>query len=118
MNFFSENKIITEEHEQFDMRQIPELQTRLDRYMDGMYGMIVDVRMIGWMYDNISEAENELRKWETRHPNDCHRVSSEPLSLRITLPIDCNYNKTVHDNYYKNKVPAPQKKKWKNRKKM
>lgn len=117
MHFFRETQVDIIEYEQFDMRQIPDPQTRLDRYMDGMFNDIVTSKMIAWMYNDLEHAENELKIWESMHPNDCHRVSSEPLSLRISITIDKNYKKKIHDDYYRGKVPLLQKRKFKRRKK-
>lgn len=85
-------------NEQFDLRSIPDPQTRLDRYMDGMYGEIVSPEKVSWLFfwDPV-QANDELVKWESRHPKDCHRISSNPIQLRITLPIDRNFNKIIHE---------------------
>ena len=86
------------EHEQFDLRQIPDPQTRLDRYMDGMYGEIVSPEIVSWLFfGDFIKAGDELVRWEARHPKDCFRISSNPIQLRIILPIDRNYNKIIHE---------------------
>ncbi len=84
--------------EQFDLRSIPDPQTRLDRYMDGMYGEIVSPLKVSWLFfGDFIQANDELIKWESRHLKDCFRISSNPIQLRIILPIDRNYNKIIHE---------------------
>ena len=98
------------EHEQFDLREIPDPQTRLDRYMDCMYGEIVSPEKVSYLFfGDFIQANDELIRWESRHPKDCFRISSNPIQLRITLPIDKKYNEIVHA---KNVNMAVQKKSW------
>ena len=83
--------------ETFDLRQIPDPQTRLDRYMDGMNGEIVSPEKVSWLFfDNFVQANDELIRWESRHPNDCFRISSNPIQLRISIPMDEKYNRIFH----------------------
>lgn len=49
-------------------------------------------------YD-IVKADEYLRNWAIRHENDCHIVSNNPLTVKITLtPADTkNYNKNMRE---------------------
>ena len=83
--------------ETFDLRQIPDPQTRLDRYMDGMNGEIVSPEKVSWLFfDDFVQANDELIRWESRHPKDCFRISSNPIQLRISIPMDEKYNRIFH----------------------
>ena len=83
--------------ETFDLRQIPDPQTRLDRYMDGMNGEIVSPEKVSWLFfDDFVQANDELIRWESRHPKDCFRISSNPIQLRISIPVDEKYNRIFH----------------------
>ncbi|MHB1507460.1 MAG: hypothetical protein ACYCUZ_05325 [Cuniculiplasma sp.] len=83
--------------ETFDLRQIPDPQTRLDRYMDGMNGEIVSPEKVSWLFfDDFVQANDELIRWESRHPKDCFRISSNPIQLRISIPVDEKYNRIIH----------------------
>ena len=75
--------------ETFDLRQIPDPQTRLDRFMDGMNGEIVYPEKVSWLFfGDIVQANDELIRWESRHPKSCFRISSNPIQLRISIPVD------------------------------
>ena len=83
--------------ETFDLRQIPDPQTRLDRYMDGMNGEIVSPEKVSWLFfDDFVQANDELIRWESRHPKDCFRIPSNPIQLRISIPMDEKYNRIFH----------------------
>ena len=86
------------EHEQFDLRQIPDHQTRLDRYMEGMNGEIVSPSKISWLFfGDFIHANDELIRWESRHPMDCFRISSNPIQLRISVSVDEKYNRIINE---------------------
>ena len=90
--------------ETFDLRQIPDPQTRLDRFMDGMNGEIVYPEKVSWLFfDDIVQANDELIRWESRHPKDCFRISSNPIQLRISLPVDERYNRIIHGKNAENR---------------
>ena len=83
---------------QFDLRQIQDPQTRLDRYMDGMNGEIVSPEKVSWLFwGDFIQANDELLRWEGRHPKDCFRISSNPIQLRISIPMDQAYNRIIHE---------------------
>ena len=88
----------------FDLRQIPDPQTRLDRYMDGMNGEIISPQKISWLFfDDFIMANDELIRWESRHPKDCFRISSNPIQLRISIPVDEKYNRIIHGKNAENR---------------
>ena len=90
--------------ETFDLRQIPDPQTRLDRFMDGMNGEIVYPEKVSWLFfGDIVQANDELIRWESRHPKSCFRVSSNPIQLRISIPVDEKYNRIIHGKNAENR---------------
>jgi hypothetical protein len=90
--------------ETFDLRQIPDPQTRLDRYMDGMNGEIVYPEKVSWLFfGDIVQANDELIRWESRHPKSCFRISSNPIQLRISIPVDEKYNRIIHGKNAENR---------------
>ena len=82
----------------FDLRQIPDPQTRLDRYMDGMNGEIISPQKISWLFfDDFIMANDELIRWASRHEKDCFRISENPIAIRISIPVDEKYNRIIHE---------------------
>jgi len=68
------------------------------------YGMAIDVATIAFdMRTSIEKADEYLRHWMSRHPNDYFILSDNPLSIKITAtPHDINvYNHNMHEKYRK-----------------
>lgn len=66
------------------------IQTALDRYAEKNAGYIVIAnvpRIMAICGNDLSVAEEQLRRWASRHPEDCDVIEANPLKLKVYMTI-------------------------------
>ena len=70
------------------IRNIPDLKIRLERYMEHQGGRTVTTEEVGTILQtDVLVSDIYLEQWAAKHDNDCSTISTNPRSVRVYSTI-------------------------------